>query len=113
LVSATAATAGSAAIRTGTRFIDIDGPAAQFRAIQRGDGRFGLVGIRHFDEGKPAGLARFPVIDDGHVIHGAVLGKDIEELILRGAEAQITYEKFGHSLTSPELNEICRWESKP
>jgi hypothetical protein len=114
LVSAAAATTGSAAaFRTGTGFIHIDGSPAKFRAIQRGNGGFRLIGVRHFDEGEATGLTGFAVIDDGNVIHGAVLSEDIEELILRRAEAQITYEKFGHSLTSLELYGICRWESKP
>jgi hypothetical protein len=113
LVSAATATTGPAAFRTRTGFIDVNGSPAKFRAIQRGDGGLRLVGIRHFDECEATGLTGFTVIDDGNVIHGAVLGEDIEELILRSAEAQITYEKFGHSLTSLELYGICRWESKP
>ena len=70
-----AATASSATFRTRARFVDVDRAAAQLGSIQSRDRGLRLIRIRHFNEGEPAGLTCFPVIDDGNAFDSSILGE--------------------------------------
>src|SRR5215210_5163879 len=65
-VAAAAAAAATAAgtVLTGPGFVDGEGPAAVLLAVERGDGRLGLVIVRHFDEPEALAAAGVPVVDD-------------------------------------------------
>ena len=47
-------------------FIHGDSPTSDLRFVQALDGRLGLVGDGHFDEGETAGAAGLSILDDAH-----------------------------------------------
>jgi hypothetical protein len=59
--SGTSAAASSAALRLRPRFVDYQVPPAEILPVQRVDGAIRVFVALHFDEGKPARLAREPV----------------------------------------------------
>ena len=50
-------------IRAGLSFVDLQGPALEFAAVQSADGLRRLVLVRHFDEAEASRLARRLVTD--------------------------------------------------
>src|SRR4051812_26893429 len=71
--AAAATTAGAAApALLGPGFVDRQGAAVHFLAVEGGDGRLRLLVARHLDEPEALGPAAVPVHDDLGRLHGAV-----------------------------------------
>src|SRR5438128_5883679 len=51
---------------------DRQGPSPKCRALQRGNGRTGLGGVHHRDEGKAAGAAGLPLRHEVDVLHRSI-----------------------------------------
>ena len=58
-------------------FVHLDRAAAKVPAVEGCNGRSGLRIRAHLDESKAFALARTPISDYVHTIHGTVLGKQL------------------------------------
>ena len=63
-------------------------------AIDGCDGAFAFAVIAHLHKAKPSGLARFAVRNDADAVNPAICLKERAEILLGGAEAQITYKNI-------------------
>jgi hypothetical protein len=91
-ISATATAAFTGFHRA--RFIDGQGAAVDFLAVEFRDGRLGLFRRTHFHETKTAGTSRHAIVDHLHPRNIARLGKEIGQVIFRHAEGQIAHVEF-------------------
>jgi hypothetical protein len=97
IVATLAATAAaSRAIRFRTGFVHIQRPAVEVPAIEFVDGaiRFGV--IAHLHESKPSRLARIPVRNDAHAIHGSICLKQGSNRTFGCTETQVSYKNILH-----------------
>jgi hypothetical protein len=93
-VSTTAAAATAFALFHGTRFVDREGPAVDFLAVELRDGSLRFIGSSHFDETETAGTAGYAIVDHLHPRDVARLGKEIGQVVFRHAEGQIAHIEF-------------------
>jgi len=93
--AATVSTAAAAfALFHWTRFIDRQGPAVDFLAMEFRDGCLRFFRRAHFHETKAAGTTRHAIIDHLHPRDIARLGKEIGQVVFRHAEGQIAHIEF-------------------
>jgi len=98
-----AAAAGSAgsAVSLGTRFVDIQCAAAEFFAVQSGNGFLGFAGIGHFYEGKSAGASGVTISDQTDLIDLAMRLKQGAQFRFGGAVREIANKKLLHGFPFP------------
>ena len=84
-----------------TRLIHVQRAAVEFLAVRGTHRGFGLFGVIHSDERKPARFAGHPVHHEIDFVDGAVLFEQILEIVLGGLESEITYVQF-HSVLKLE-----------
>jgi hypothetical protein len=89
-----AATAAAFALFHRTRFVDREGAAVDFLAMEFRDGRLRFFRRAHFHETKAAGTTRHAIIDHLHPRDIARLGKEIGQVVFRHAEGQIAHIEF-------------------
>jgi hypothetical protein len=89
-----AATAAAFALFHRTRFVDRQGAAVDFLAMEFRDGRLRFFRRAHFHETKAAGTTRHAIIDHLHPRDIARLGKEIGQVVFRHAEGQIAHIEF-------------------
>jgi hypothetical protein len=88
--------AAESAVGFGTRLVDVQGPAVQRVAVQRGNGLIRLGFVLHFDEREPPGPAGVAVGHDAGAVHGPVSFKQAAYSLFSGVE--ISYDlKAGSS----------------
>jgi hypothetical protein len=93
--AATTTTAATAFTRFHrARFVDREGAAVDFLAMEFRDGRLSFVGCAHFHEAKAARTTRHAIIDHLNPRDIARLGKEIGEVVFRHAEGQIAHIEF-------------------
>ena len=93
--SATTATAtATSAVFARAGFVDGQGTAAVFLAVQRCDRRLGFLIGPHFDEAEPLGAAGVSVVNDLGGDNGAVLAKQLLELRAIDLVAQVSNVKL-------------------
>jgi hypothetical protein len=97
-LSAPAAALG--AIGLGLRFVDLQSPAAQFRAIECGNGFVRFGGIGHFHESKTAGAAGFAISHNADFFDCSVSLENGSQFGLGCAVGQISYVKILHGSSS-------------
>jgi hypothetical protein len=88
------ATAAAFALFHRTRFVDREGAAIDFLAMEFRDGRLRFFRRAHFHETKAAGTTRHAIIDHLHPRDIARLGKEIGQVVFRHAEGQIAHIEF-------------------
>jgi hypothetical protein len=93
-ISAAATTAAAFALFHRTRFVDREGAAVDFLAMEFCDGRLRFFRRAHFHETKAAGTTRHAIIDHLHPGDIARLGKEIGQVVFRHAEGQIAHIEF-------------------
>jgi hypothetical protein len=89
-----AATTAAFALFHRTRFIDGQGTAIDFLAMELGDGSLRFLGRSHFHETEATGTSRYAVIDHLNPGDIARLGKEIGQVVFRHAEGQIAHIEF-------------------
>jgi hypothetical protein len=77
-----------------TRFIDGQGAAIDFLAMELGDRSLRFFRRSHFHETEATGATRYAVIDHLHPGDIARLGKEIGQVVFRHAEGQIAHIEF-------------------
>jgi hypothetical protein len=92
-VSATTAAAAFALFHR-TRFINGQGPAIDFLAMEFRDGCLRFIGSAHLNETKTAGTSRHAIIDHLNPGDVARLGEEIGQVVFRHAEGQIAHIEF-------------------
>jgi hypothetical protein len=100
--AATARTAKTAAapIHFRASLVDIELPPPHVGPVQSGDGLFGLVLVRHFDERESARTACIPVSHDTYGLHCPVDFENGAHLFFTGTESQVAYENLFHVISS-------------
>ena len=93
-VAAAATAAATGAILTGTCFVDIDGTATEIGAVEGLDGRIGLAGVGHLNEGKASRTTGFAVSDDRNVGHFAMSLKGIANVVFSSAEREVSNKEL-------------------
>src|SRR5687768_1710695 len=88
LVAASAA--GTDSLFAGTSLVHRQGTTIDVLRIQRLNCRTRLIRIIHFYEAKAVASTRLTVLDDLCAAHLAVRGKQIFQILTRGAVTQIT-----------------------
>jgi hypothetical protein len=96
--TATAAMTAAFALRTG--FIHIQGPAANFVAVDCGNGPVALRVIVHLNEGKASGLACIAVGNYTDTVDRAVGFKQRTDGLLVGVKAKISHKNILHSVSA-------------
>jgi hypothetical protein len=98
--SASASAARGIGLRLG--FVNLQGPAAEFLAIQGSHCliRFGRIG--HFNKSESARASGFPIGDNAHLFDGPVRLKQSAKLRLGCAVRQVAYVQIFHR--SPSLS---------
>jgi hypothetical protein len=86
-------------------FVDIQGSAVEFPAIQSGNRTLPFVIRTHFHEPESSGPSGLPVCHDAHTINRAVRLEHRSNRIFGSPEAEISYEYILHLSL---LSEICR-----
>jgi len=92
--AATTTTAATSAVFARAGFVDGQGAAAMFLAVQGSDRRLGFLIGPHFDEPEPLGSAGVTVVDDLGRDNRAVLAKQLLELRAIDLVAQIPNVKL-------------------
>ncbi len=82
LSAPTAAAAATGAILLGTRFVHGHRATVNLDKIDFLNGLFRLRIVRHFNESKPTGTARFSILDDIHSGHLPIRGKGLLDIVL-------------------------------
>ncbi len=107
--AATPAAASTAALKTtapaiptlhGTGFVDHDLPAADIRAIERGDRVLRILIAGHFNETKALGTPGIAIGDHAHRFDSARLSKKLTQTGFRSREGEIPHIKFLSHKTS-------------
>jgi hypothetical protein len=88
------ATTAAFALFHGTRFVDGEGAAVDFLAMELGNGRLGFFGGAHFDKAETAGTAGDAVVDHLHPGDIARLSKEIGQVVFRHAKGQVAHIEF-------------------
>jgi hypothetical protein len=70
-------------------FVDRELAIVERGAVESRDGGFGLIGARHFYEPKTAGASCIPIRNQMHIVNGAMLLKELAEIILSCRERNI------------------------
>ncbi len=119
IASATATTAEPAAPASATllsraRFVDVQGSAVHLPAIHCLHCVGSLVTVRHFDEGKPAGLTSVPIADDGNSFDCAIGAEHSLKLALSGLIREVSHKNIRHSnllelRSLLEINALAIW----
>ena len=86
-------------------FVDLQRTTAEVLAIERLHGAGG-IGIRHFDETKTAWAAGLAIVHQGHLVDGAMGGKEGAHLVFGGGERKISNVKFRHKTTHKKRNTV-------
>jgi hypothetical protein len=84
-----------------TRLIHVQRAAVEFFAVRGAHRGFGLFGVTHSDERKPARFSGHPVHHEIDFADSAVLFEQILKIVLGGLESEITYVQF-HSVLNLE-----------
>ncbi len=92
--AAAAAAATGTAIFTRAGFIDSEIAAADLLAVGGLDRGVALSGAAHGDERETAGAAGSVIGHEGHFGYGAVLIKEVFEVVFGGIEGKISYVQF-------------------
>src|SRR5437762_1066334 len=87
---------GCATCRLRTSFVDGHRSAAKVTAVQGGDGSLGFVCVRHFDETKSSGSARFTISHNTGPFNGSVIFKRGAKSLFRRPETEVTYKYVCH-----------------
>jgi hypothetical protein len=95
-IAATATVATAAALAFRTSFVDIQGSAAHFMAIDGGDGPVAFRVIGHFDERKASGLACVAVGYYTHAVDCAMGFKQRTDVLFSGVETKISHKNILH-----------------
>src|SRR5262249_26525512 len=94
-VAAPATAAGAAApaapLGLGLGLVDRQAAAVHLLAVERLDGRLGLLVAVHLDETEPLGPARVPVHDDLGGLHGAVRLEQLQQVAVGHAVGQVAH----------------------
>jgi hypothetical protein len=72
------------AFRFRASFVNIHSPTVDFGTIEAVDSRFGLLRVRHLNEGESPRLPRVSVRHDIHTVNPSVLGKRSLQLVFVG-----------------------------
>jgi hypothetical protein len=102
-ISAVASATASTATRTfslGTRFVDVDRPSADRRAIQSRDRLLAIFVTGHLHETETTGSPRVTVRHDAHAIHLSERFKQLPQFVFGCVEAQVPYENILHASAS-------------
>src|SRR4029077_13785567 len=92
----TTATRWTAAIRLGTGFVDVQGAAAQFLAIEGGNRLLGFGGVCHFDERKAAGTAGIAIGHDADLLDRPMGFEQRPQLCFSGAVGDVANKQLLH-----------------
>src|SRR5215470_9306972 len=84
--------APAAASLLGLGLVHLQSPSLEVLIIESADGFAGS--FFHLHESEASGRSGFPVGDQGHRGHGAVLGEDLTNTLFGGREGQVTYIDF-------------------
>jgi hypothetical protein len=79
-------------------FVDLERATAKVLAIERLHGARG-IGARHLDETEATRAAGFAIVDQGHLVDGAMGSKKGAHGIFGGSERKISNVKFRHRTT--------------
>jgi hypothetical protein len=90
----TTAARATSALRTS--FIDVKRSAANIFPINRVNRALALGIVRHFNEGKAAGLTGITIGDNIYTIHTAVRLEQRTDVLFGCAETQVTYKNILH-----------------
>jgi hypothetical protein len=100
-----ATTASAAALSLRTRFIHVDGTAADLRPVQRRDCLLAIFVTVHFDEAETARSPSITVGHDADAIYLTVCFKELPQFIFARIKAQVTHKDILHA-SAPALS--CR-----
>jgi hypothetical protein len=95
-ISAAAATATTttSSLHLGTRFVHVQGSAAQLAAIECSDSFFSIVCVRHFDKSKSARATSLPVGHDTDAVHLPVCFEHLTKFFFRRVEVEVPNENI-------------------
>jgi hypothetical protein len=97
LTASAAIPATPAASRFRPRFVDVQCPAVEFRAVQMSNSRLRSLRIRHFHKCETAGLPGVTIRNDIYALDAAVCGEGRMQVILRSLITEISDKYVGHS----------------
>src|SRR5438093_12154872 len=86
--------AGSARFTTGfarLRFVDREGTALQFFALEPSNGGLRRAVVGHFHEAKAFGPASRAINNDTDLVHGPILLKERAKVMISGAKRKVAY----------------------
>ena len=73
------------------RFVDREGTALQFFALEPNNGRLRRAVVGHFHEAKTFGAASVAINNDTDLVHGPLLLKERAKVMISGAKRKVAY----------------------